>query len=138
MIICQTRGDGKTWRAVQSCIAARGIYVCHSQCFAEQLMDQYTGLDAISVEQDWMMCCAQRPLFFDHLVTENALNDNWALKEKLHASSGKLQKMTEERDNYKVRLGLAVERADRLQKKIEEMIRRGKMLRDLEDILNGP
>lgn len=125
--ICQPRSTGITQVSVEACLRIRGVYVCHNSAFAEQLMNMYPGLDAISVEQDYMMCGGQRPLFFDHFVTESLFHRVCQNKIRIGELETKNYKLAKERDAYKARLDLQREMLDSLRDEMKKL--RGRLRR---------
>lgn len=134
-MIEQPRGTGITEALIEACKRKRGIYVCHSLAFARELEKRY-GVDAISVEQEYAMVGTRRQLFFDHRVTEYALNKMWEQEQLIRALRIKLDNEIEYRESLKIRLDIALDRADKLDDEIKVLLNKDSILRKLEDIFH--
>jgi hypothetical protein len=122
------RGNGKTHQLVKACLAIRGIFVVHNAAFAHRLSQQYPTLDVVSIHQDMCLVGSQRPLFFDHLVTEHLMTSDYELRQQLSAEQHNHQKTREERDNYKVRLDLERKHTRGLEDSLKAARERGGLL----------
>jgi flagellar motility protein MotE (MotC chaperone) len=111
--------------------------VVHNRVFARQLKEQYPSLDVISVEQDMQMVGTQRPLYFDHLVTENALVCEDALRDQLRCEQWNHSQTKQELKSARARIRVLSDDRDQLLRAEAERGRQEKLVVQLVNIIGG-